>query len=437
MRSALFQITTRCASYYLSAKTLTPQHYQILVDRGWRRSGIILYKPDLQHSCCPHYTIRLPVDELKARADQRKCISRWNRHVLGEQYIKDSAKTQSKPKKVKGDQDQAPYDLRHAIHEAEFDLLDRPGESDHKFEVTLEKDIFTLEKYKLYQNYQHNVHHDPMDKITRDGFRRFLCDSPLNRTEPDEVNGVGRKLGSYHQCYRYDGRLIALGVLDLLPHCVSGVYFIYHSDFSKWSFGKLSALREACLALEGGYQFYYMGYYIHSCPKMRYKNDYSPQYILDLENFEWSPLDDEFRRLLDGKKYVSMSLRRQSDENDSLVGHTVDKEARQDSLPGPEINPRRVVFDSAEEAVDAVRDDLSLFDLNFPGMMTEAELEKTVNLDSIVLALEGDQLVMCQMLVSWLKSDIRDGSLKSIIAQMVACIGTEVSKTMVVDFRRS
>lgn len=23
-------------------------------------------------------------------------------------------------------------------------------------------------------------------------------------------------------------------------------------------------------------QYYYMGYYIHSCPKMRYKADYSP-----------------------------------------------------------------------------------------------------------------------------------------------------------------
>lgn len=50
-----------------------------------------------------------------------------------------------------------------------------------------------------------------------------------------------------------------MSVLDLLPHCVSGVYFIYHEDYSKWGLGKLSACREAALAKEGGYRYYYMG----------------------------------------------------------------------------------------------------------------------------------------------------------------------------------
>lgn len=59
--------------------------------------------------------------------------------------------------------------------------------------------------------------------------------------------------------YRLDGRLIAMAILDFLPWCVSGVYFIYHSDFSQWGFGKLSACREAALAAEEGYKYYYMG----------------------------------------------------------------------------------------------------------------------------------------------------------------------------------
>jgi arginyl-tRNA--protein-N-Asp/Glu arginylyltransferase len=98
-----------------------------------------------------------------------------------------------------------------------------------------------------------------------------------------------------------------MGVVDLLPHCVSGVYLIYHSDFEKWSLGKLSALQEATLTLEGGYQYYYMGYYIHSCPKMRYKGEYKPQYVLDPETYDWNPLDGELRQLLDTKPYVSLS----------------------------------------------------------------------------------------------------------------------------------
>lgn len=75
--------------------------------------------------------------------------------------------------------------------------------------------------------------------------------------------------------------------------------YSYHQDVKDWYFGKLSALREISLAVEGGYQSYYMGvsaapfpilfglladetagFYIHSCIKMRYKNQYQPSYVL-------------------------------------------------------------------------------------------------------------------------------------------------------------
>ena len=32
--------------------------YQGMIDRGWRRSGLYCYKPDLKRSCCPQYTIK-------------------------------------------------------------------------------------------------------------------------------------------------------------------------------------------------------------------------------------------------------------------------------------------------------------------------------------------------------------------------------------------
>lgn len=43
------------------------------------------------------------------------------------------------------------------------------------------------------------------------------------------IQVVGEKeqrLGSYHQCYRLNGRLVAVVVLDLLPGCVSSVYLM-------------------------------------------------------------------------------------------------------------------------------------------------------------------------------------------------------------------
>ncbi|CAL5387643.1 unnamed protein product [Camellia sinensis] len=35
-----------------------------LLDRGWRRSGCFLYKPEMESICCPSYTIRLKPSDL-------------------------------------------------------------------------------------------------------------------------------------------------------------------------------------------------------------------------------------------------------------------------------------------------------------------------------------------------------------------------------------
>jgi arginine-tRNA-protein transferase len=207
----------------------------------------------------------------------------------------------------------------------------------------------------------------------------------LAKTSRD-VDGKPQLLGSYHQCYRLDGRLVAMGVLDLLPHCVSGVYFLYHSDFEQWHFGKLSALREAALTLEGGYQYYYMGFYIHTCTKMRYKGDYSPQHVLDPETYEWNPLDGELRGLLDKKRYVSLSRERRRKEvslaqtaDQPPTGSEQTDEDQVDDYPLP----------TAAEGGKAVSDGMSLFDLKVPGLMTLEEIEEQLDLGTMPIKIRG------------------------------------------------
>ncbi len=41
-----------------------------------------------------------------------------------------------------------------------------------------------------------------------------------------------------------------MGIIDILPNCVSSVYFMYDSKWERFSLGKLSALREISLARE-------------------------------------------------------------------------------------------------------------------------------------------------------------------------------------------
>lgn len=124
------------------------------------------------------------------------------------------------------------FDLRTAVHEAESQCIKRPIDPRckepigpaHEFEVDLEPDSYSEEKYDLFENYQRHVHKENPGEISKHGFRRFLC-SGMGQTRR-LWNGVEQKLGSYHQCYRVDGRLVAMGVLDLLPGCVSSVYLM-------------------------------------------------------------------------------------------------------------------------------------------------------------------------------------------------------------------
>eukprot|EP00559_Dactyliosolen_fragilissimus_P002723 CAMPEP_0184872608 /NCGR_PEP_ID=MMETSP0580-20130426/41389_1 /TAXON_ID=1118495 /ORGANISM="Dactyliosolen fragilissimus" /LENGTH=678 /DNA_ID=CAMNT_0027375437 /DNA_START=33 /DNA_END=2066 /DNA_ORIENTATION=+ len=104
-----------------------------------------------------------------------------------------------------------------------------------------------LEHYEnIYKSYQ--------------AFYEFLCSSPFPtdsstlsmHTENDKFqldeNGYDPHIpyGCYHQQYRINDKyLFAVGVIDVLPNCVSSVYAFYDPDLSlKLNLGKVTAMRE-------------------------------------------------------------------------------------------------------------------------------------------------------------------------------------------------
>jgi arginine-tRNA-protein transferase len=329
------------------------------------------------------------------------------------------------------------------VHESEESnvFTDVDPDPDHLFTASLEPDTFTQEKYELFHDYQQNVHNEGPSEITPTGFKRFLCGSPLERrTEPS-----GKKLGSYHHCYRLDGRLIAMSVLDLLPHGVSGVYFLYHRDFEKWSLGKLSALRETALALEGGYEYYYMGYYIHSCLKMRYKGTYKPQHVLDFETFEWSPLDENMSRLMDKRKWVSMSRERGGREGGGAVNSTESNSSAEDpdhtstTTPNTTTASPTSIYPTPKFPIpaEAANSNLSLLELGMPGALSLPELQENVDLDDVRISLGKGGIHRTVDIVTWDDGNEMDpASVKGVIAEFAACLGPELVKGVVVDFAR-
>ncbi|KAL8780840.1 MAG: hypothetical protein Q9194_000694 [Teloschistes cf. exilis] len=288
------------------------------------------------------------------------------------------------------------FDLCTAIHETESACVQKPIDPRvtepikpaYRFDVSLEPDIFTEEKFALFEHYQYHVHKEGPDQVSRQGFKRFLC-SGMGQKQRIH-NGRRQELGSYHQCYRLDGRLVAIGVLDLLPECVSSVYLIYHQDVKEWSFGKLSALREISLAIE------------------------------DLEAYSWNPLDADHLARLSARKYVSMSLERQLRLPPRNLTPADDL-----GLDDEELTQLRKYLQSGET--------VGAFGSLMPGLMTLDEVQNEANLDGWRVKL-SDSITELRQWYTW---NIMDpSSPKGVIAELAAALGPALMSQFVLDFRQ-
>jgi len=279
--------------------TCSPQCYERLMDRGFRRSGTFIYRPDLLRNCCRLYTIRTSLDLIKHPSKgQRHTINRFEKFIKSEnvRHVKNGKHVAGKP-----------FDIKEHIINLEKEV------DPSRFRTEICSTEVTQEKFSLYKKYQIRVHNDKPEKVSISGFKRFLCQTPFARafvnhsaaywedlnvdwregvfenSRPDEI------LGPIHECYYLDNKLIAIGVLDVLPQSLSSVYFIWDPDYAHLGLGNLSALHELVLTKMLGKKYYYMGYYIDDCPKMNYKAKFGGE-ILDICNRKYMSLDkaDDF-----------------------------------------------------------------------------------------------------------------------------------------------
>lgn len=313
------------------------------------------------------------------------------------------------------------FDLLERIHEAENGTLKRPPEPSHTLTVTLEPNAFSEEKFALYENYQRVVHHNPPNKISKHGFKDFLCSSPLPLLQKT-FSGQERRLGAYHHCYRIDGKLIAMGVLDLLPQCVSSKYFMYHESVHCHGLGKLGALWEIALAKEEGYKWWYAGYYIHNNPKMKSKGVYHPQYLLDPISYSWDLLDEDLKRRLDAHKFVSLSEVRSKSKGEGGDTASVATELIDNDGDNPE-DFSKLPFDK-----------IPLYARGVPGILSKNQLLNEADLDHIKLRIRGQEAETSD-LMHWEKEDMNNpNSITGIIADLVAAVGVDLANDMTVEF---
>lgn len=179
-----------------------------------------------------------------------------------------------------------------------------PGEKARKFEIRFERAKFEKESFEMYQRYCKHIHEK--EKEDAEGYRKFLC---MQSLEVDRMESGGKvlQLGCYHMKYFVDGKMIAVGVVDIFPFCLSSVYFFYDPEYKNLSLGVVGAIKEIEYVQEmqkffPEFKYYYLGYYIQDCQKMVYKGDYEPAELLCPTTYTWVALDAEMRKKVEKKE---------------------------------------------------------------------------------------------------------------------------------------
>jgi len=97
---------------------------------------------------------------------------------------------------------------------------------------------------------------------------------------------------AYEMLYYRDQKLIGVGIVDLLPHSSSGVYFYHDPAWRPQGPGTFSMLKEVEAAQAAGRSHHYLGYWVEENQSMAYKSNFRPHELLhghvgDHEIPEW------------------------------------------------------------------------------------------------------------------------------------------------------
>jgi arginyl-tRNA--protein-N-Asp/Glu arginylyltransferase len=98
--------------------------------------------------------------------------------------------------------------------------------------------------------------------------------------------------------HRIDGKLVAVGVIDICRTVLNSAYFIYDPDFKFLNLGVVGALVEIQYInlIRAKYnpalQYYHLGELNLKCPKVNYKLNYQPGgLILCPQTKVWIPFE--------------------------------------------------------------------------------------------------------------------------------------------------
>lgn len=142
---------------------------------------------------------------------------------------------------------------------------------------------------------------------------------------------------------------------------------------------------------------------------MKYKIDYSPTYILDPGSYEWLLLDKDMLANFDGHGYLHIPGTREPEKQKKTGEVEMDAEGYADE---------------------------NLFESGMPGMMAREELD-AFDLDRVISRIHRGYFYAVD-LFGWQDDSVDDHATpKSVVAGLVALLGTDILASTCMDFRRA
>ena len=116
-----------------------------------------------------------------------------------------------------------------------------------------------------------------------------------HRVFKPEGDGIYPGPGSYHMYHRIDGKLVAVGIIDICPRStLNSAYFMWHPHFKFLNLGTVGAIieMEYMRLLRAHFnmpslKWYHLGEFNNSCPKVNYKLNFKPGQVLCPLSRQW------------------------------------------------------------------------------------------------------------------------------------------------------
>ena len=176
------------------------------------------------------------------------------------------------------------------------------------------------ERFQIYKKYQMNIHKEKEEETTKSSYNRAWGTTDLIDNKgiklPSDLNKktkhpemYPKKYGTYNFIHRLDGKIIAVGIWDILPTSLSSVYLYYDTDYQFLDLGVFTAIREIEYVksfhdlIDNNFKYYMMGFYCETVQKLRYKGFYQPTELLDRYTMNYVYLKDVQKLISDGKNH--------------------------------------------------------------------------------------------------------------------------------------